>query len=384
MPRHFAHASLALFLIAGCSQSNPKDQPKPAPVAGAATPLPEAPPGSADAIARQTQTYAERMEALLAMRDNPRNPAATASPTPQATPTTRPIPTTWPSAKIEAWDNLDPSHSPAAVAPLPEHVRPETLTNQLSLIAPPNDHAAATRPPFPREHAPTPTGDGLEAKIIRQSHDQPRDLAAQLDYQLLSLLRDEAAPQSEPLAALPAEDRETLNALLDAISNFRNAIRTDPNLLSSVKLRPLLELSDRLHGQSDLRIPTLTLCTRVDGFGNYEPIEPLRFAAGKDHQAIVYCEVENFASQLNDKHLWETKLTQEVVLWTENGDPVWKDKNRPILDLARNRRRDFYLIRKITLPTTLGVNRYLLKVTIVDSQANRVAESTVPITIVAD
>ena len=374
MARHLNLAGIVLFLaINGCGS-----QPSPKGAADSATPVapeikpPEPAPGSAGALALQTQSYAKRMEALIAQ-------SAIAKPqiTPEITPAL-PMPTTWPSKASTGWEELDPSYHATTTrpsdVPRAEHV---------GWVA--KQHADSVHTAIGREPATQPTSaDTLEQRITRQAREQQRDVAAQLDLQLLSLLREEGAPQPESLAALPNEDRETLSALMDSISNFRNGVRNDPNMISSLKLRPLLELSDRLHGQSDLRIPTLTLCTRVDGFGNYEPFESLKFAAGKDHQAIVYCEVENFASQLNDHHMWETKLTQEVVLWTENGDPVWKDKSRPIVDLARNRRHDFYLIRKITLPTTLGVNRYLLKVTIVDQAANRVAESTVPISIVAE
>ncbi len=375
MSRRLGLAGIALFFaVNGCgSQPAPKVVETATPVAPEVKP-PEPAPGSADAVAQQTQRYAKQMEALLAQR---------AAARPQATPENTPeiqMPTTWPSKASSGWEDLDPAYRPTT---RPVETARSDRRERVGWVA--NQHADSVRLANIREPVTQPAaGDALEQRITRQSREQTRDVAAQLDYQLLSLLREENTPQAESLAGLANEDRETLSALMDSINNFRNGVRNDPNMISSLKLRPLLELSDRLHGQSDLRIPTLTLCTRVDGFGNYEPFESLKFAAGKDHQAIVYCEVENFASQLNDQHLWETKLTQEVVLWTEGGDPVWKDKSRPIKDLARNRRHDFYLIRKITLPTTLGVNRYLLKVTIVDQAANRVAESTVPISIVVE
>jgi len=47
------------------------------------------------------------------------------------------------------------------------------------------------------------------------------------------------------------------------------------------------------------------------------------------------------------------------------------------------RRQDFFIVRRVTLPKTLTPGRYLLKVTLVDEQASRVAESTLPILFVA-
>jgi hypothetical protein len=120
----------------------------------------------------------------------------------------------------------------------------------------------------------------------------------------------------------------------------------------------------------------------------------VRFIAGKEHQAIIYCEVENFASTpstpTSDKKQtehetksWETKLSQEAVLYTESGMPVWVDKAGTVVDHSRNRRRDFFIVKKIKLPPALTIGRYLLKVTVEDQQAKRVAEQTMQIEIVA-
>ena len=229
----------------------------------------------------------------------------------------------------------------------------------------------------------TLAGD-LESKLAQQIQSSPRDTWAHLDFQLLHFLRDEKAPQLDQLTSLPMEDRELVAAVLDGLTLFRNSLRADGNMLLSRKVKPLLDLADRLRSQADLNIPTLSLCTKVNGFGVYEPIDPVQFIAGKEHEAIIYCEVENFASSpMSDKKMWETKLSQEAVLYTETGLRVWMDKAGTVVDHARNRRRDFFIVKKIKLPSTLTIGRYLLKVTVEDQQAKRVAEQTLPIEVVA-
>ena len=229
-----------------------------------------------------------------------------------------------------------------------------------------------------------PLAGDLEAKLARQIQSSPRDLWAHLDFQLLHFLRDENAPQLDQLTSLPLEDRELVAAVLDGLTLFRNGLRADGNMLLSRKVKPLLDLADRLRSQADLNIPTLSLCTKVTTFGVYEPMDPVRFIAGKEHEAIIYCEVENFASTpMSDKKMWETKLSQEAVLYTESGMQVWMDKAGAVVDHARNRRRDFFIVKKIKLPAALTIGRYLLKVTVEDQQAKRVAEQTLPIEIVA-
>jgi hypothetical protein len=235
-----------------------------------------------------------------------------------------------------------------------------------------------------RAAAPAPvTSDALAEKLSRRVKDYPRDVSAHLEYQLLQFLLDEPTPQLAVLSTLPSEDRELVTAVLDGLTNLRNALRADNNMLLSRKIKPILDLSERLRGQADLTIPTISLCTRVNGYGSYDPIEPARFSAGTEHPAIVYCEVANFASNLNDKQLWETRLNWDMTLYTEQGMSVWSDKTESINDAARNRRHDFFVRKMITLPGTLTIGRYLLKVSIVDTQSNRVAEATAPIVIAA-
>ena len=226
--------------------------------------------------------------------------------------------------------------------------------------------------------------ESFETRITQRAKDFPRDVSANLDYQMLLFLRDEAVPQLPSLTSLPNEDRELVSAVMDGMSNFRSTLRSDNNMLYSRKIRPLTDLADRLKQQAELSIPTLVLCKRVDGFGRYEPIDPPRFPAQKDAEAIIYCELENFASHENDTKQWQTDVTQEAILYTEDGMQVWQDKTQKIQDLSRNRRHDFFLRTMVKFPNTLIVGRYMLKVTIVDVQANHVAEASLPIQIAAD
>ncbi len=225
--------------------------------------------------------------------------------------------------------------------------------------------------------------DQLLQQLAGKIKDNPRDLSAQLDYQVAQLIRGEQVPQMKNLAGLPAEDREVVTALIDGLSNFRSNVRNDGNQMLSQKIRPLVEMADRLRAQADLALPNAVLCTKVDGFGVYEPMAN-RFGAGKEHRAIIYCEVQNFASHMNDKKQWETKLSNEVTLYTETGMVAMSDKSKSIVDLSRNRRHDFFIVKMVKFPATLQMGRYVLKIAVTDQQSNRVAETTIPVQIGAE
>ena len=258
-----------------------------------------------------------------------------------------------------------------------------------------------TQVPGPTVAPAAATAEGWAEKIAQRARDYPHDTAAQLDYQLLLFLKDEQVPQLDALTALSKEDQEIMAATIDALANYRMVLRADDNAMAARKVRPMMEMADRLRAEAELSISTVALCTKVDGFGRYEPIEPLRFAAGRENPAILYCELENFSSQQqpDEKRMWMTRLQEQATLYTEGGLPVWNDQGkglspgaglstaaenpREIVDLARNRRHDFCLAKRINLPSTLSVGRYVLKVSIIDQQAHRIAEATLGVQVVA-
>lgn len=276
-----------------------------------------------------------------------------------------------------------PSSPISSMGPANPHSSPTTgeLANVPTRIAPAAIPASATIDPTP--------DNALMSKLVREVRQDPSNPSAQLNLQLYKYLSDDQSPDVASLQSLSPEDREIVLAVMDSLGNFRNGIHADRRMLTNQKIKPLMELGDRLRSQADLSIPTLALCREVRGFGNYDEMSP-RFIAGKTSQTVVYCEVANFSSQLaenqsSDKQMWQTSLTQEIALYTESGMAVMLDKSpKQSTDLCRERRHDFYIPRLLTLPPNLSIGRYYLKVSVVDKQANRVAESSIPIDIVAE
>ncbi|HEX8916137.1 MAG TPA: hypothetical protein VF796_27560, partial [Humisphaera sp.] len=277
----------------------------------------------------------------------------------------------------------------AIVPPVPPPTPPPAPVTQ------PAKPPATTTPPVPPEYgqgkpldtparvgAVTTVVDVLGQRLRDRAKQSPQDLQAQFDLQLYNVLTDGVAPDPAALLALPRDQREMIATIIDALVNWRNLARRDGNLLPSEQVRPLLELADRLRAQSELTIPTVALCSRVVGYGVYDPL-PTTFRAGQDVPVIVYSEVANFSSRLNDKQLWETRLNMGVALYTETGVNVLNNRSDVPPDLSRNRRHDFFVVKRLVLPRTMAVGRYILKVTITDTLGNRVSENSVEITMTA-
>ena len=211
----------------------------------------------------------------------------------------------------------------------------------------------------------------------------PMTLLERFDAQLLALTSN-AAAADESFASLPADERNLLTTVIDSLGRFRVALGNPQGLLSE-KAEPLINLAAELNAQAPLSLPTVALCRKVTQFGVYDPIEPARFPAGQETPTIVYCEVEHFRSEPATEG-YQAKLSYEAVLYSDADHSVSVITRKPadVIDICRNRRRDFFLADRLTLPASLPVGRYLLKVTVVDQIANRVAEKTIPIVIAAD
>lgn len=384
--------SIAFIQTLGCrdaNRTNPDSQPSagaraisPAATQPEVAQRPSAPsqeetvaPGTAQALARRAASYAESVEPMVKKRQARAQADAGEWPDPDAMHLTSrdsdaaPAQTSGGAAAGHAEQSAPNIGATAAAEPNKKQVRARPEAEQATVEG---------------SVMPAPPADGSARKFAQRVKDYPQDLSAHVDDELSRFLREEPVPDVQAMASLTAEDRELLSALMDSLTNFRSALRSDNNMLFSRKIRPLIELSDRLRGQAELAVPTLALCTWARGYGLYDPLEPARFVAGKEHKVVVYCEVENFQSQPNDKKQYETHLTQDVVLYTESsGLEVWKDKRQSYIDQSRARRHDFFIGRVISLPANLTIGTYLLKVTIEDTQAKHIAENTVPIEIVA-
>jgi hypothetical protein len=326
-------------------------------------------PDDASLLARKTSEYARDVTPLLGQQ-----PAVRATPSivQWAQPTTRPgqterTQTAWPSPSANQPATL------AAVQLKQDDTVPQILPESADQI-PPNSHASAPM---------SGSTDEYEQKLQNLVHDYPRDLGNQLDYQLLRLVRDEPTPDLANVSQLSSEDRDLLLALMDGLSNFRDAARNDGNAMLNRKIQPLLELADRLRSQAQLSIPTVAFCSQVVSYGVYSPMPSSRLPAGRNNDLIVYCEVANFTSIQGNDSIWRTRLRQEMVLYTDTGLAVWPAKSNAdvFLDQSRNRRHDFFISRLIRLPSSLAAGKYVLKITLMDEQSNRVVEASAPLEI---
>lgn len=351
----------AVFLVAGCGANNSKvhqlivppglvdgDDAKPV-TKPAAPPVDKmdaniTPP---DVLAKKTAALAKQLEAMQ-------------------TPATAPKLPVNPSA-VEFADNS----SNAAFSLTPKSNNP--VRNTAEVIPLPLVSDAVT---------PPPAVDPLTKKLQQRVAENPRDVSSQLENQLLGFLQDKQTPDPNGLASLPSDDRELLSTLLDGLSNFRNNLRADNNMMMSAKVSPLLIMADRLRTESDLTTPTLEVCDSVKHFGDYHPMDT-RLPAGKENAMIIYCEVANFMSNLNTQQQWETHLKFDVTLYSEGGQMVWSSPTTNYDETTRTRRHDYYIAKLVKIPGNLPPGKYVLKVGVTDAQSSHISEHSKDLAIIA-
>lgn len=247
------------------------------------------------------------------------------------------------------------------------------------------------------EAEPTPEERAQELSVqleaaLRESADDPFVLAVRLAG-LLAGEENAAARLSGLIDRLPEDQRAVARAVADIVSRAGS----DPDALTEA----LVAQADTLDEARPVRIRTLAMCSRVEGFGRYTELASTTFVAGSPMRMIIYTEVDHFdrvpmgrsvgrggsgsLSQPDREPGYEVRLSQELQLYHESdGLLAWRRPDEVTAYRTRSRPRDFFVVNQIELPRTLTVGAYRLKVIMRDLGDRSVDERIVPIRVVAD
>ena len=220
--------------------------------------------------------------------------------------------------------------------------------------------------------------DTIVKELRKQVSTNPRQLNLAL---ALQLLENDAKAPDEALAALSEADQKIVADVTAAVGSIMQQPAGTPSSLVE-RARPLVAAGHKWEGEGDLNLPRLVLASRVDSYGVFSQVEP-KFENGKRHTVIIYCEVANFATRKGDDGWYTTKLAQQDSLITEDGLLVWRPNPEEVEDRSRNQRRDFYLVKKLSLPETLAIGKYTLRMSVTDKQTNKISMVSLPVEVVA-
>ena len=174
---------------------------------------------------------------------------------------------------------------------------------------------------------------------------------------------------SAELAGAQATSPAVVPAIIEAVRDELGAFRQ----AAAGIVAALPERAPAAPAESRLTLTALALCTEVAGYGVYEPITP-RFAAGRRRKVILYVEVDAFRTQQAVDGRWETRLVLGADLIDPRGTSALSVPESPVVDLSRQRRRDFFICAEVTIPGSLRPGRHTLVVTVKDELTGQTAD----------
>ena len=222
-----------------------------------------------------------------------------------------------------------------------------------------------------------PTMDEALAVVRKNIADHPT-----LTTALALALLDNGAKSAntpDPAQSLSDMDKKILGDLLSAFGTMKTQSPDSAPTLAD-RAAPLIAAEKLWQADADLVLPKMVLASRVDSFGVYNAIDA-KFEQGKRHTVIIYCEVANFSAKKGDDGWFTTDLEQQETLITDDGLLIWRPNAEEIQDRSMNQRRDFYLVKKLTIPENLAAGKYTLRMNVVDKNANKRQMVSMPIEI---
>jgi hypothetical protein len=218
---------------------------------------------------------------------------------------------------------------------------------------------------------PEPTVEDAMAVLKKNIETHPT-----LSTSLALALLDHSAA-NDAVKGLSDSDQKVFTDLLGALETMKTAA---PGSTVADRAAPLLNAAKKWQADADLSLPRLVLATRVDSFGVFTPVDAV-FEQGKRRTVIIYCEVANFASKKGDDGWYTTHLTQQETLMTHDNLLVWRPNAEDVEDRSLNQRRDFYLVKKLTIPENLAAGTYSLVMNVTDKISGKKNIVTLPIEI---
>ncbi len=198
---------------------------------------------------------------------------------------------------------------------------------------------------------------------------------AQLRWRILWASAGDYERARQPLETVTAQQQELAAGFIDAWIVLQESHMGDlPGAASELSTK-LDALRATLTTISDLAIPTMRICRAVRGYGQYDTIDPARFVTGIPIEFVLYCEITDFVSEQRADGFHYTTFDMTTTILNNAGDTVDEFRDTDISDRCRNRRRDCFIPRLVTLPPSLSPGSYVAKVTIVDKLGEKVTQS---------
>ena len=160
--------------------------------------------------------------------------------------------------------------------------------------------------------------------------------------------------------------------MLDASQREQGPAR---NIAAIDTLGHLRKAVERLESLANLVVSNPAFCTEISGFGQFKAFPSSNFKPRQ--RMLIYCEVENYMSNetiVDRSTKVHTKLHGSLAIYDQSGQAVQQSEYPIVDDVARKRRRDFYMYFPLQL-NDLPAGQYNLVLTVEDLNGNKSAST---------
>lgn len=230
---------------------------------------------------------------------------------------------------------------------------------------------------------PTTDLDRAIAELEKMVTDEPAnmdDIHDQVNLRLLYLLAGRQEDALRPIPGATPAQQDYWSKQLFAMGTFLDS-KTQPDIKkrASAALAHLDDAHTTLSELAALQVVNLSFVTSVEGFGDYQLQQQTTFKPLE--QVTLYAEVENFRSESTEKG-YRTALGTSYQVVDANGNRVDGGQFPEVLDLCKNRRRDFHIQYGIALPARIYAGSYELQLIVTDNKTGKIGQATLPFEIV--
>lgn len=203
-------------------------------------------------------------------------------------------------------------------------------------------------------------------------------LRDQVNLRLFYLANNQHERALDAIPSIPPAEQEFWQQMFWSLSQYRNSDavpdRTERITQTVSQLRTALQ---RLQETARLQLGNVSFCRRIDGYGNYQRFEKDVFKPGDP--VLVYAEIENFRSEPTTAGQHRTLLRSTLQILPDGGTGKALDSVtlKPVEDICRNARRDYFNSYEFTIPNDIGPGRYVLEITVDDQLSGKSTKQSI-------
>lgn len=297
-----------------------------------------------------------------------------------------PIPTpVSPANETSDWENLPPADSQPVELPVlesdpvsvPDGGKCLPMQRQPPKYAGPQVRFEIIDNTVPWTEKLSETIQNVKSKLAVENEPAARN-GMEVNLRLLEVLERQMADIEVRKVSLSDEEKQYWQHQLDAIALMLNTSDSADSDLTRHNaaintLEHLRKAVERLESIAELRLTNGAFCTEVSGFGQFKTFPTTTFAPSQ--RMLVYCEVENYSTmqmQVVSQTEVCTRLRGSYVIYDQQGRAVQQAEYPIVEDIARKRRRDFYMHFPIQLDN-LASGSYKLELMVEDLNGNKTA-----------